>query len=170
MNLALRTVMVAPLGPDTGEYPTRVKIKSGTKLVRIVLDQIMTIEKRRIQKVTGDLTPAEVKKVKSVLKEIFIDLAQLIESYQYFNLHFPNLSGNTMYGIKSISVFCGSSPGNDGIFEKQAFRLGETLASRNIELVYGGTNIGLMKAVADGALNMGGRVTGFCPGSSGTRE
>lgn len=68
-----------------------------------------------------------------------------------------------MYGIKRISVFCGSSRGNDDIFEKQAFRLGETLASRNIGLVYGGTRIGLMNAVANGALSMGGKVTGVLP-------
>jgi len=68
-----------------------------------------------------------------------------------------------MYGMKRISVFCGSSRGSDDIFEKQAFRLGETLASRNIELVYGGTNIGLMNAVADGALSCGGKVTGVLP-------
>lgn len=68
-----------------------------------------------------------------------------------------------MNGMNRISVFCGSSRGNDGIFEQQAFRLGETLASRNIGLVYGGTNIGLMNAVADGALSRGGRVTGVLP-------
>lgn len=68
-----------------------------------------------------------------------------------------------MYGIKRISVFCGSSRGNDDIFEKQAFRLGETLASRKIGLVYGGTKIGLMNAVANGALSRGGEVTGVLP-------
>ena len=68
-----------------------------------------------------------------------------------------------MYGIKRISVFCGSSRGNDDIFEKQALRLGETLASRKIGLVYGGTNIGLMNAVANGALSEGGEVTGVLP-------
>jgi mRNA interferase MazF len=73
MNRSLRTVTLAPVGPDTGDYPTRVKIKAGTKAARIALDQIITIEKKRILKVTGDLTPAEAKKVKSVLKEIFID-------------------------------------------------------------------------------------------------
>ncbi|MBP7038751.1 MAG: type II toxin-antitoxin system PemK/MazF family toxin [Bacteroidales bacterium] len=73
MNSALRTITLAPLCPDTGDYPTRVRIKSGTKQVRIALDQIMTIEKKRILKVIGDLSPAEIKKVKSVLKEIFID-------------------------------------------------------------------------------------------------
>lgn len=73
MNRSLRTVILAPIGPDTGDYPTRVKIKAGTRPARIVLDQIITIEKKRILKVTGDLTPAEAKKVKSVLKEIFVD-------------------------------------------------------------------------------------------------
>ncbi|MFZ2341105.1 MAG: TIGR00730 family Rossman fold protein [Bacteroidales bacterium] len=68
-----------------------------------------------------------------------------------------------MHGIKRISVFCGSSRGNDDVFEKQAFRLGETLASRNIGLVYGGTKIGLMNAVANGALSRGGEVTGVLP-------
>lgn len=66
--------------------------------------------------------------------------------------------------MNRISVFCGSSRGNDDIFEKQAFSLGEKLALRKIELVYGGTNIGLMNAVAEGALSKGGRVTGVLPG------
>ena len=73
MNRSLRTVILAPVRPDTGDYPTRVKIKAGTKAARIALDQIITTEKKRILKVTGDLTPAEARKVKSVLKEIFID-------------------------------------------------------------------------------------------------
>ena len=66
--------------------------------------------------------------------------------------------------MNRISVFCGSSRGNDDIFEKQAFSLGEKLALRKIELIYGGTNIGLMNAVAEGALSKGGRVTGVLPG------
>jgi len=73
LNRALRTVTVAPLGPDTGNYPTRVKIKAGTKPARIILDQITTIENKRILKITGELAVADVKKVKLVLKEIFID-------------------------------------------------------------------------------------------------
>ena len=65
--------------------------------------------------------------------------------------------------MKRISVFCGSSYGTDEIYEKQAFRLGELLAERNIGLVYGGANIGLMAAVANGALAKGGEVTGVLP-------
>ncbi|GAA4158864.1 TIGR00730 family Rossman fold protein [Chryseobacterium ginsenosidimutans] len=65
--------------------------------------------------------------------------------------------------MKSITVFCGSSFGSDSIFEEQATLLGQTLAKQNIQLVYGGSNTGLMKAVADGALDAGGKVTGILP-------
>jgi len=65
--------------------------------------------------------------------------------------------------MKRITVFCGSSSGNDVTFEKQAFKLGETLALRKIGLVYGGTNIGLMAAVANGSLSKGGEVLGILP-------
>jgi uncharacterized protein (TIGR00730 family) len=65
--------------------------------------------------------------------------------------------------MKSITVFCGSNFGSDSIFEEQATLLGQTLAKQNIQLVYGGSNTGLMKAVADGALNAGGKVIGVLP-------
>jgi uncharacterized protein (TIGR00730 family) len=65
--------------------------------------------------------------------------------------------------MKRITVFCGSSFGTDEIYEKQAFKLGETLADRKIGLVYGGANVGLMNAVANGSLSKGGEVTGVLP-------
>jgi len=65
--------------------------------------------------------------------------------------------------MKQITVFCGSNFGTDEIYEKQAFRLGEILAERKIGLVYGGANVGLMNAVADGSLSKGGKVTGVLP-------
>jgi len=65
--------------------------------------------------------------------------------------------------MKRISVFCGSSPGRDGIYEKTAKQLGEILAERKIGLVYGGTNVGLMNHVANGALGKGGEVIGVLP-------
>lgn len=65
--------------------------------------------------------------------------------------------------MKRITVFCGSSIGTQDIYKYQATLLGQTLAKRNIELVYGGANVGLMGAVADGVLNQGGRVTGVLP-------
>jgi uncharacterized protein (TIGR00730 family) len=65
--------------------------------------------------------------------------------------------------MKSITVFCGSSMGNEASYVSQAFLLGETLALNNISLVYGGAKIGLMGAVANGVLNQKGNVTGVLP-------
>jgi uncharacterized protein (TIGR00730 family) len=65
--------------------------------------------------------------------------------------------------MKRISVFCGSSMGNDPIFREQAFLLGKTFAEQDIELVYGGAKVGLMGAVADGVLNAGGKAIGVLP-------
>ncbi len=65
--------------------------------------------------------------------------------------------------MKSITVFCGSSFGSDNIFKEQATLLGQTLAKQNIQLIYGGADVGLMGAVADGALNSGGKVIGVLP-------
>lgn len=65
--------------------------------------------------------------------------------------------------IKRITVFCGSSSGTSTIYKSQATLLGQTLAKRNIELVYGGANVGLMGAVADGALSKSGKVIGVLP-------
>jgi uncharacterized protein (TIGR00730 family) len=65
--------------------------------------------------------------------------------------------------MKRISVFCGSSSGNPSLYLEQARLLGQTLAKQNLELVYGGAKVGLMGAVADGALHAGGRVIGVLP-------
>lgn len=65
--------------------------------------------------------------------------------------------------MKNLTVFCGSSLGTDDIYEKQAFKLGQTLAARSIGLIYGGADVGLMSAVANGCLSKGGRVTGVLP-------
>ncbi|GEN70556.1 LOG family protein [Chryseobacterium lathyri] len=65
--------------------------------------------------------------------------------------------------MKSITVFCGSSFGTDDIFKEQAFLLGQTLAHQHIQLIYGGADVGLMGAVADGALNEKGEVVGVLP-------
>ncbi|MCD7976343.1 MAG: TIGR00730 family Rossman fold protein [Tannerellaceae bacterium] len=65
--------------------------------------------------------------------------------------------------LKSIAVFCGSGSGKDPVYQEKAYALVRTLAERNIRLVYGGSNIGLMKSVADGALEKGGKVVGVLP-------
>ncbi|WP_075981779.1 LOG family protein [Bacillus massilinigeriensis] len=67
--------------------------------------------------------------------------------------------------MKSVAVFCGSSPGNNPIYMKEARRLGEILAAEGITLVYGGSTVGCMGAVADGVLENGGCVIGVIPKS-----
>jgi len=72
--------------------------------------------------------------------------------------------------MKRITVFCGSSFGTEEIYKQQATLLGQTLAKQNIELVYGGANVGLMGAVADGILNEGGKAIGVLPNFLRSKE
>jgi hypothetical protein len=69
-----------------------------------------------------------------------------------------------------ITVFCGSSTGNDPAYVETATALGTEMARRGIGLVYGGAQIGLMGAVADACLAAGGEVTGVIPGFLGSKE
>jgi uncharacterized protein (TIGR00730 family) len=65
-----------------------------------------------------------------------------------------------MATIRSLCVFCGSSPGRDPGFAEAAVGLGRLLGERRITLVYGGGHVGLMGVVADAALAAGGDVHG----------
>ena len=65
--------------------------------------------------------------------------------------------------MTSICVYCGSSPGKDPSFAGAARELGTLLAKRNMTLVYGGGNVGLMGILADTVLAGGGRVVGVIP-------
>ena len=69
-----------------------------------------------------------------------------------------------------ICVFCGSSVGADAEYLAQAKLLGQQIASGGWGLVYGGTSIGLMGAVADAALGGGAEVVGVLPRSLRDRE
>jgi uncharacterized protein (TIGR00730 family) len=66
-------------------------------------------------------------------------------------------------GPSSLCVFCGAHPGADPAFVRAARATGEGLARRGIRVVTGGGRVGLMGAVADGALEAGGAVTGVIP-------
>jgi len=65
--------------------------------------------------------------------------------------------------MKSICVYCGSNAGQDPAFLEVADRLGQIMALRGIELVYGGGRVGLMGRIADATLAAGGRVVGVIP-------
>lgn len=72
--------------------------------------------------------------------------------------------------MKRITVFCGSSFGNEKNYEIQAYKLGQIMAENNYELVYGGAKVGLMGSVADGVLNHNGKVFGVLPSFLMTKE
>ena len=65
--------------------------------------------------------------------------------------------------MRSIALFCGSSPGRDSHYRSAATGFGRAVAARGLTLVYGGGAVGLMGAAADGALASGGRVVGVIP-------
>ena len=67
--------------------------------------------------------------------------------------------------MKRICVNCGSSPGFDPSYMEMARRLGQALVDRNLELVYGGADVGLMGQVADAVLQAGGSAIGVIPKS-----
>lgn len=73
MNKHLQTIVVAPMTTTSKNYPTRIEIVHENLFGWIVVDQIRTIDKQRIIHVKGALTQNEIRKVKSVLKETYID-------------------------------------------------------------------------------------------------
>ncbi len=73
MNKYLRTIVIAPMTTKSKKYPTRIEVKHEEKIGWVVIDQIRTIDKQRIIKSLGRLSVPEIKEVKSVLKETYID-------------------------------------------------------------------------------------------------
>ena len=57
--------------------------------------------------------------------------------------------------MKNISVFCGAHEGKNPRYAQDAKKIGEILAAKGINVVFGGGNVGLMKIVSDAALDNG---------------
>jgi hypothetical protein len=72
--------------------------------------------------------------------------------------------------MKRICVFCGSSCGSRPEYRAATEELGTGLARRNIGLVYGGGNVGLMGVLADAVLRAGGEAAGVIPENLMARE
>jgi mRNA interferase MazF len=73
MNKYLQTIVIAPMTTSSKNYPTRVEVKHENKIGWIVLDQIRTIDKQRIIKTLDRLSKPEIKEVKSIIKETYVD-------------------------------------------------------------------------------------------------
>ena len=72
--------------------------------------------------------------------------------------------------MNSVCVFCGSNFGARESYAQAATAMGQSLARRGLNLVYGGAKVGLMGTLADAALAAGGTVTGVIPGALVARE
>ncbi len=82
----------------------------------------------------------------------------------------PRRSDPSLSPMKSLCVFCGSSPGRSERVREIARALGVELAKRDITLVFGGGRVGLMGVVTDAALEAGGKVIGVLPKFLATEE
>jgi len=73
MNKYLQTIVIAPITSSSKNYPTRVEIKGNTTQGWVMIDQIRTVDRRRISKIFGELSEKEIQNVKNIIKETFID-------------------------------------------------------------------------------------------------
>jgi len=64
---------------------------------------------------------------------------------------------------KKICVFCSSSDAIDPIFYNHAKLLGMEIAKRSMDLIFGGSNVGLMREVTEAVIAGGGKVIGVIP-------
>jgi uncharacterized protein (TIGR00730 family) len=65
--------------------------------------------------------------------------------------------------IQNVAIFCASADGAKLVYAEAAAELARALVKRNVGIVYGGANVGLMRVVAEAALAEGGRVVGVIP-------
>lgn len=73
MNKYLQTIVIVPITSHSKPYPSRTKIKHSKTKGWVVIDQIRTIDRNRITKIVGALTEKEITKIKTIIKEVYVD-------------------------------------------------------------------------------------------------
>ncbi|MDO5616630.1 MAG: type II toxin-antitoxin system PemK/MazF family toxin [Cruoricaptor ignavus] len=73
MNRNIQTIVVAPITNSSKNYPTRIEIKGNSTKGFVMIDQIRTIDKQRVMKVFNKISESEIKKVKDIIMETFVD-------------------------------------------------------------------------------------------------
>ena len=73
MNEHLKTVIIAPMTTKSHPYPMRVSLRFKGKDAYVCLDQIRTVDQRRLQKRLGTIPPTAIVKVKNVIREMLVD-------------------------------------------------------------------------------------------------
>ena len=73
MNRYLRTVVVAPMTTRKRTYPTRIRVRHNKQTGWIVVDQMTTINRKKISRYLGKLSHPEINKLKLVIRETYVD-------------------------------------------------------------------------------------------------
>ena len=73
MNKNISTVIIAPMTTQSHFYPTRIPLKFTGKEAWIVLDQLRTVDRKRLVKKLGKIEQVIINRVKSVIKEMLVD-------------------------------------------------------------------------------------------------
>ena len=73
MNKFLQTVIIAPITSTSKKYPTRIEIMGTATKGWIMIDQIRTVDRKRVIKIFGKLSEKEIMEVKNVIQETFVD-------------------------------------------------------------------------------------------------
>ncbi len=73
LNKYLRTIVIAPMTTKSRKYPTRILVKQDDNTGWIILDQIRTIDKKRVIKSLGRLSRQKIKEIKFIIKETYVD-------------------------------------------------------------------------------------------------
>ena len=73
MNKNISTVIIAPMTTQSRFYPTRIPLRFTGKEVWIVLDQLRTVDRKRLIKKLGEIDQKTINKVKSTIKEMLVD-------------------------------------------------------------------------------------------------
>lgn len=73
MNKYLNTIVVAPMTTNLKKYPTRISVAHNRKEGMVAIDQIRTVDKKRVVKIYKGLTKSEILKCKEIIKETFVD-------------------------------------------------------------------------------------------------
>jgi mRNA interferase MazF len=73
MNKYLQTIVIAPMTSNSKSYPTRVEVKHNKTKGWVVLDQIRTIDRRRVVKCFDSLTEKEMMNIKATIQETYVD-------------------------------------------------------------------------------------------------
>ena len=72
MNKHLNTIIIAPITSSSKPYPTRIEIKGENTKGWVMIDQIRTIDKQRITKVSNSVSENEIMEIKNVIKNTFV--------------------------------------------------------------------------------------------------